>query len=140
MARSNPTPSGNGLDTFRTWETMALGRVAVVLSGQLHEDVLFAGLPVVRVPSWPAEAAAAWDGESVAGDSLAGGHPTMLPTCSHFAKNRRHWGNAGQFGVLTPEREKRATTFPLTPNVPAHSRPKASEPLVCSMYADSKHR
>lgn len=63
MARSNPTPSGNGLDTFRTWETMALGRVAVVLSGQLHEDVLFAGLPVVRVPSWPAEAAAAWMGK-----------------------------------------------------------------------------
>eukprot|EP00667_Euglena_gracilis_P013355 EG_transcript_13774 len=47
------SPPGNGLDTFRTWETMALGRVAVVLSGQLHEDVLFAGLPVVRVPSWP---------------------------------------------------------------------------------------
>eukprot|EP00906_Rhabdomonas_costata_P027885 RCo039596 len=44
------SPPGNGLDTYRTWEALALGRCPVVLAGQLHqEDTLFGGLPVVSV-------------------------------------------------------------------------------------------
>eukprot|EP00668_Euglena_longa_P002273 GGOE01002622.1.p1 GENE.GGOE01002622.1~~GGOE01002622.1.p1 ORF type:complete len:362 (+),score=34.71 GGOE01002622.1:62-1147(+) len=64
------SPPGNGLDTFRTWESMALGRLPIILSNQLHEDALFADLPTVQVSSWQNLNASflsgAWDKAKVA--------------------------------------------------------------------------
>ena len=44
------SPRGNGVDCFRTWETLYSGRVPVVVSS--HLDPLFAQLPVIILPSW----------------------------------------------------------------------------------------
>eukprot|EP00668_Euglena_longa_P034261 GGOE01044035.1.p1 GENE.GGOE01044035.1~~GGOE01044035.1.p1 ORF type:complete len:439 (+),score=98.20 GGOE01044035.1:44-1360(+) len=44
------SPSGQGWDTYRTWETLALGRFVVLLRSPL--DPLFADLPVVLVDRW----------------------------------------------------------------------------------------
>eukprot|EP00667_Euglena_gracilis_P010761 EG_transcript_10974 len=44
------SPSGQGWDTYRTWETLALGRFVVLLHSQL--DPLFARLPAVLVDRW----------------------------------------------------------------------------------------
>ena len=46
------SPPGNGLDAYRTWEALAMGRPPVILARQLHEAALFEGLPVVPVESW----------------------------------------------------------------------------------------
>ncbi|TPX45296.1 hypothetical protein CcCBS67573_g10374 [Chytriomyces confervae] len=44
------SPPGNGLDCYRTWETLFMGNYPVVLSSSL--DSLYAQLPVVVVQSW----------------------------------------------------------------------------------------
>lgn len=44
------SPRGNGLDCFRTWETLLMGSYPVVISSTL--DPLFSDLPVVIVKSW----------------------------------------------------------------------------------------
>jgi hypothetical protein len=43
-------PRGNGLDTHRMWETLLLGRIAIVERSSL--DPLWDGLPVVVLDSW----------------------------------------------------------------------------------------
>jgi hypothetical protein len=45
------SPSGAGLDTHRTWETLMAARVPIVL-GDTPLDEAFAKLPVLRVKSW----------------------------------------------------------------------------------------
>ena len=44
------SPPGNGLDSYRTWEALYLGRVPVVRSGPF--DDLYAELPVVATKDW----------------------------------------------------------------------------------------
>ena len=44
------SPKGNGIDCFRTWETLYLGRVPVVTTSNL--DPLFSKLPVVILKTW----------------------------------------------------------------------------------------
>eukprot|EP00667_Euglena_gracilis_P015029 EG_transcript_15609 len=44
------SPRGVGLDTYRTWEALALGRVPVV--ERLLHPFLYVGLPVVQLDSW----------------------------------------------------------------------------------------
>lgn len=44
------SPFGNGLDCFRTWESLAVGQIVIVHSGPL--DKLYEGLPVVIVNNW----------------------------------------------------------------------------------------
>ncbi|KAJ3258329.1 hypothetical protein HDU77_002342 [Chytriomyces hyalinus] len=44
------SPPGNGLDCYRTWETLFMGNYPVVLSSSL--DPLYAQLPVIVVQSW----------------------------------------------------------------------------------------
>lgn len=43
-------PRGNGLDTFRAWDTLYLGRIPVVASSPM--DAVFDGLPVLILDSW----------------------------------------------------------------------------------------
>eukprot|EP00667_Euglena_gracilis_P008484 EG_transcript_8593 len=45
-----PSPGGNGLDTYRTWQTLYLGRVPIVDTAMRPD--LFDGLPVMVVDSW----------------------------------------------------------------------------------------
>ena len=44
------SPSGHGLDTYRTWQSLYLGRPPIV-EGSMRPEVL-AGLPVVTVSDW----------------------------------------------------------------------------------------
>jgi hypothetical protein len=44
------SPHGNGLDCHRTWESLALGNIAIVKRSPL--DPLYEGLPVVVVNEW----------------------------------------------------------------------------------------
>eukprot|EP00906_Rhabdomonas_costata_P012788 RCo018391 len=44
------SPTGNGIDCYRTWEALALGRPPVVVP-ELHPFV-YEGLPVLTVPGW----------------------------------------------------------------------------------------
>ena len=44
------SPPGQGWDTYRTWETLALGRFPVLL--HTHLDPIFADLPAVMVSKW----------------------------------------------------------------------------------------
>lgn len=44
------SPRGNGLDCFRTWESIYLGAIPIVRTSKL--DPLFKGLPVVIVKNW----------------------------------------------------------------------------------------
>jgi hypothetical protein len=43
-------PFGNGLDTHRTWEVLALGRIPVIKSSPLN--VIFKKLPVLEIEEW----------------------------------------------------------------------------------------
>ena len=45
------SPRGNGLDTFRTWEALALGVVPVVKKSGPFDSV-YQGLPVLLVDRW----------------------------------------------------------------------------------------
>eukprot|EP00668_Euglena_longa_P031748 GGOE01040996.1.p1 GENE.GGOE01040996.1~~GGOE01040996.1.p1 ORF type:complete len:513 (+),score=99.92 GGOE01040996.1:113-1651(+) len=45
-----PSPGGNGLDTYRIWQTLYLGRVPIVDTA-MRPDI-FEGLPVVVVDNW----------------------------------------------------------------------------------------
>eukprot|EP00668_Euglena_longa_P030131 GGOE01037546.1.p1 GENE.GGOE01037546.1~~GGOE01037546.1.p1 ORF type:complete len:411 (+),score=75.70 GGOE01037546.1:113-1234(+) len=57
------SPPGNGIDCFRTWESLYLGRVPVVLANNM--TVLYRNLPVVVVRDWaaltPKTLQAQWD-------------------------------------------------------------------------------
>ena len=44
------SPHGNGLDCHRTWESLALGNIAIVKKSSI--DALYEGLPVVIVEEW----------------------------------------------------------------------------------------
>lgn len=44
------SPLGNGLDSGRTWESLAVGQIVIVHSGPL--DKLYEGLPVVIINNW----------------------------------------------------------------------------------------
>merc|ERR1712107_137888 len=44
-------PPGEGKDTFRVWEALALGSVPMVAQSSLVSSGLYAGLPVVVLPS-----------------------------------------------------------------------------------------
>jgi hypothetical protein len=44
------SPFGNGLDTHRTWEVLALGRVPIVCKSPLNQ--VFEGLPFIEVEDW----------------------------------------------------------------------------------------
>lgn len=44
------SPHGNGLDTHRTWEDLALGCIVIVKTSSL--DPLYEGLPVVIIKDW----------------------------------------------------------------------------------------
>lgn len=44
------SPFGNGLDTHRTWEVLALGRIPIVCKSPLNQ--VFEGLPVIEVEDW----------------------------------------------------------------------------------------
>lgn len=44
------SPPGAGLDCYRTYETLSLGSIPIVLSSQL--DVIFNDLPVLIVQQW----------------------------------------------------------------------------------------
>lgn len=44
------SPPGHGVDCYRTWESLALGMVPIVLAGtSLDAGGLYDGLPVIRV-------------------------------------------------------------------------------------------
>jgi hypothetical protein len=65
-------PPGNGVDTHRVWEALAVGAVPIVLSGPL--DPLFADHGCLVVPDWTAvpDRVAAWtDGAAARDRSLA---------------------------------------------------------------------
>jgi hypothetical protein len=43
-------PFGNGLDTHRTWEVLALGRIPIIEKSPLNK--VYEGLPVVEIEDW----------------------------------------------------------------------------------------
>jgi hypothetical protein len=43
-------PFGNGLDTHRTWEVLALGRIPIIEKSPLNK--VYEGLPVIEVEDW----------------------------------------------------------------------------------------
>ena len=51
------SPHGHGLDTHRTWESLALGNIPIVKRSSI--DALYEGLPVVVVDDWREISAAA---------------------------------------------------------------------------------
>lgn len=59
MARSQfvVCPPGNGFDTHRVWEALAMGAVPIVIAGPIEQ--LYAGQPVLVVDSWADVTAAA---------------------------------------------------------------------------------
>lgn len=62
------SPTGNGLDCFRTWEALALGTVPIVRTGPLDRLYREHGFPVAMVGSWEevdAARLAAWNEELV---------------------------------------------------------------------------
>ena len=44
------SPSGNGIDCHRTWETLCLGCIPIVIGGFFNS--IFKDLPVLIVKSW----------------------------------------------------------------------------------------
>lgn len=48
------SPAGNGLDCFRTWESLALGVIPIVRTSPLDALYQAEGLPVVSVEAWEA--------------------------------------------------------------------------------------
>ena len=46
------SPPGMGIDCHRTWESLMLGCIPIVLRMSVHDDELFANLPVLLVDRW----------------------------------------------------------------------------------------
>ena len=91
------SPPGHGFDTHRTWESLALGMIPIVLSSPM--DDLYKGLPVVcvrsyadvteeRLREWAAEAAKAALAASEPMGSMHGAVPLKL-TLSYWERKIR---------------------------------------------------
>ena len=63
------SPHGHGLDCHRTWESLALGNIPIVIRSSL--DPLYEGLPVVIVDDW----------REITADALRSWHAELGATC-----------------------------------------------------------
>eukprot|EP01001_Neometanema_parovale_P005966 NODE_2359_length_1441_cov_72.782246_g2242_i0.p1 GENE.NODE_2359_length_1441_cov_72.782246_g2242_i0~~NODE_2359_length_1441_cov_72.782246_g2242_i0.p1 ORF type:complete len:450 (+),score=39.10 NODE_2359_length_1441_cov_72.782246_g2242_i0:35-1384(+) len=73
------SPPGNGIDTFRTWESVYLGRVPVVVNTNI--SVLYQQLPILVFPTW----------EDVTPEALDGQWDSLLRTEFDYSRMSALW-------------------------------------------------